>query len=353
MTELASPVETKELATVSDNENVLSSIETVVIYHGGCPDGVSAAWVVSLVLDNNKTYYHGAVHGQPPLKTNDKTLIFVDFAYKLDVILRILQQSKKVIVLDHHKTSEELTFITDPRFELKLDMKSSGAQLAWNYACMREFPEQHQYAKYGSPAIKQPDKYVKSLIVNAIKSKTCPWFINDIADRDLWKWEIEDSKNTTRAMFSLNIYENINSFYNLLSIDRAQLIQHGKILNDEDDNKCKNIIKTAKYYKLRNPNSNQSWRVAVVMCDSLYKSEVGNRLASESNCDFAMMCRYDLEKDEWHISCRASQSSDIDLTKVVPLFDPDGGGHPKAAGMTLIGAEELRRLLPYTARINT
>lgn len=32
-----------------------AEITTVVIYHGGCPDGVASAWALSLALDNNRT----------------------------------------------------------------------------------------------------------------------------------------------------------------------------------------------------------------------------------------------------------------------------------------------------------
>lgn len=150
-------------------------------------------------------------------------------------------------------------------------------------------------------------------------------------------------------MFSIGIYENINNFYKLDSADRNQLAKEGDILNAEDDRIYAGLIRRATDCIITTTDGKQSWKVRAVECDHSYASEVGNQLVKDQLCDFSLMHRYDIIKDEWRIACRALQGTDIDLTKIIPLFDPLGGGHPKVAGITLYGASALRNVLKPTA----
>lgn len=329
-------------------------METMVIYHGGCPDGTSAAWALSLLLDNKTTYYHSGRHKEKYPDIKGKNVIFVDFAYTLEQMLLILQEAKSVLVLDHHATSKNLQFITDPRLTLVLDMNRSGAQIAWDYVSNKlngSLPSNHLPASLGTnPAGEVSDDYVQ--IVNSLLlSNRRPWFIDDISDRDLWKWQIPDSKNTTRRMFSMGLYEYINAFYNLIKMDRTLLINEGMILNMDDERIYTNLVRNAVDCVITTLDKKNSWQVRAIECDHSYASEVGNRLVQDGLCDFALMYRYNLVKDEWYISCRASTKSDIDLTKIVVQFDSMAGGHPKAAGMSLHGAESLRNILVPSNKI--
>lgn len=314
-------------------------METVVIYHGGCPDGTAAAWCLSLVLDNSKTYYHYGKFNDVIPDVKDKHVIFVDFTYPLEDTKKVLADARTVLVLDHHKSAEPLTSIQDPKFTLVLDMDRSGAQLAWDYAVEHnDFTHPFVCAKFSARPIPPVDNPVNPLQ----QSVSRPWFINDIADRDLWRWQIPGSKNTTRRMFSLNCYEHINSFYALLHSSRDQFATEGSILNAEDDKTYNSLVRNAVEMVATDLNG-RSWLVKVVECDHGHASEVGNRLSSDGSCDFAVSVRYNFAKHEFWLSCRASSKSSIDLTQVVKGFDPNSGGHPKAAGMTLT-AEQFTRM---------
>lgn len=152
-------------------------------------------------------------------------------------------------------------------------------------------------------------------------------------------------------MFSTGIYENINNFYNLCITDRNQIAKEGAILNADDERIYAGLVRKATDCIITTLDGKQSWKVRAVECDHSYVSEVGNQLVQDQLCDFSLMYRYDIIKDEWWISRRALPSSDIDLTKIIPLFDALGGGHPKAAGMTLFGASALRNVLkPATTK---
>lgn len=327
-----------------------SNIENIVIYHGGCPDGVCSAWSLSLAMDNNKTYYHGATFKEQHPNVENKVVIFVDFVYPKEQILQILKVAKSVLILDHHATSKKLESIDNPNFTLNLDMNRSGAQMAWDYAVEhlnRKLDDSHVPAKYGSVVPFEITMNYRTLVNSQLENNGRPWFIDDIADRDLWLWQIKDSKNTTRRMFSMGIYENINSFYQLFTMDRTNLVNEGIALNLDDERIYNSLVKRAITCTITTLDRQNSWKVRVVECDYSYASEVGNRLVLDGLCDFSMMYRYDLIKDEWWISCRALPTSSIDLTQILPLFDPTSGGHPKASGMTLIGSNSLRNLLSF------
>ncbi len=330
----------------------LKNCTTVVIYHGGCPDGTSAAWAISLCLDNSKTYYHYGKFKEPYPDVKGKDVIFVDFTYPLDVTLKMLQEAKSVLVLDHHETAKQLQFVTDPRLTLNLDMNRSGAQMAWDYAAdlvrTRGFLADFCPAKFGTHPIPEPvtprDDTIKlymETLGQLMHTTTRPWFIDDIADRDLWRWQIPGCKDSTRAMFASNVYESINTFYSLIDKNRDDFVRLGVTLNADDERNYKALINNAIDANCVTPDGKQSWKVRIVECDHTMASEVGNRLVQDGLCDFSVMYRYNLLKDEWWLSCRALPGSAVDLTKILPLIDPKGGGHPKAAGMTLSGGNAL------------
>lgn len=326
-----------------------AEITTVVIYHGGCPDGTAAAWALSLALDNSKTYYHYGRFNEKSPDVKDKEVIFVDFTYPADTILTMLQEATNITVLDHHESARPLTLISDPKFKLHLDLDRSGAQMAWDYAKLHSSALEHSGdlehtpAKYGTnPA---GDCELSQFSKEVLLSNNRPWFIDDIADRDLWRWQIPGSKNTTRCMFSMGIYEKINSFYKLLNVERSEYVAIGAVLNADDDRIYNGICRSAVDCIIKSPDGTQEWKVRAVECDHSFASEAGNRLCLDGKCDFAISYRYNLPKNEWWISCRALPESSIDLTKIVKLFDPKSGGHPKASGMTLKGGDSLQKLL--------
>lgn len=281
----------------------------LVIYHSKCPDGTAAAWCFWKLLGKDNSKFHPGKFKETPPDVTNKNVLFVDFSYPLDDMIKIVSLAKTVRVLDHHKSTYSLLQIRDSRFSMILDMNRSGAQIAWD-----ELNVDHKR----------------------------PWFIDDIGDRDLWKWCIKDSKNTTRAMFSLDYYSSIDKFDSIKNINRKDLIKLGQILNRDDERQYKTIVDNAiDCVAISTKDSNLYWKVRVVNCSSSHISEVGNKLVQDGCCDFAAIYRYDILRDEWLISCRASSDNNIDLTMILKNFDEKSGGHPKAASMTVKSLREI------------
>lgn len=148
------------------------------IYHGNCADGFGAAWVVKRKF-NNDVDFHAGVYQSPPPDVTGRDVILVDFSYKRPIIEGMMKTAKSITIIDHHKTAiEDLEplkvrcsvgmDIRDPLY-LCFDTNHSGAMLAWLYYFGKEKP---------------------------------PQLLRHIEDRDLWKFEIEGTREIQAALFS-------------------------------------------------------------------------------------------------------------------------------------------------------
>ena len=100
-----------------------------VLYHAGCDDGFGAAYAIWLKHESEAEYIP-VQYGQPfPEVSLDETVYVVDFSYSRDILLRVADRCK-LVVLDHHKTAmDDLADLPFAHF----DMNKSGAVLAWEY----------------------------------------------------------------------------------------------------------------------------------------------------------------------------------------------------------------------------
>lgn len=163
----------------------------LVIYHGNCFDGFTAAWIARKFLPNpDDIVFHSGVYGcEPPWKEIERAdrVFILDFSYPRDVMIRIasLMRDKTsrpdgFLVLDHHisaqKDCEGLDFC-------RFDMEQSGAGLAW------------QYFSSGK------------------QESVIPNWIEMVEDRDLWRFNYGGTKAFHAYMASYEMtFENWDAF---------------------------------------------------------------------------------------------------------------------------------------------
>lgn len=153
---------------------------TICIYHANCADGFTAAWAVREALGDMVEYIPAGYGDEPPDVTSADVII-VDFSYKRPVLERMAHTARSIIVLDHHKTArDDLINLPCPAGGWAVhraaagnpaalfDMDRSGAQMAWDYF--------HQGAR--------------------------PFLVDVVADRDLWRWRIEQSREINAVIGS-------------------------------------------------------------------------------------------------------------------------------------------------------
>lgn len=287
----------------------------IIIFHTWCPDGVTGLWCAHHFAKDNKFKKLGIVAGGVPYGNfTDKKIIFIDVSPDINWLLKNLKVANKVTILDHHKSTfielkeNEKVLSIFNNLELILDIKRSGCQIAWDYF----FPNIDR-----------------------------PWFINYVADQDLWTWKLQNSKEINTVL-SFNNYidqNNLSKLDLLLSYDKVQknqLINEGKqiltfknkILSDElelsDEGK---FILGDIIYSIQ--------ILGAITSDT--KSELGNMLSEKllnngSLPDFGVVWDYDPRYNEWKLSLRGNSISP-DLSIIAKQLG--GGGHVLASGITL------------------
>lgn len=149
-----------------DNSKVL------IIYHGNCIDGMTAAWVMwNHFKDKTTVILHAGEYGKPFPETDAETIYVVDFSYPRDIILE-QRKTHKVIIIDHHASAiAKLKDLEDTHF----DIDQSGAGLALEYI------QRHLNAKF-DPVNDLQDQWIEKLVLH-------------VQDRDLNKFDLRDTEN--------------------------------------------------------------------------------------------------------------------------------------------------------------
>ena len=187
--------------------------DIVVIYHGGCPDGFSAAWAAWKKFGESADYF-GANHGESiPDNLTNKEIYVLDFSFHKELMAEVIKNNKKVTVIDHHKSAEESVKMAH---EYVYEMDRSGAVLAWQYF--------------------YPDLPV-------------PWLLRYIGDRDIWKLELPD----TFAMgLMLDTFDKNLETWSKLAEEledsnlRNQYIEKGKLIQKYENKVIEDIVSSNK-----------------------------------------------------------------------------------------------------------
>src|ERR1700675_99258 len=80
------------------------SMKPLVIYHGNCADGFSAAWCFWRKYHDDAEYVAG-VYSKPPPDVTGRFVYLVDFSYKRAVVEKMFETAACIALIDHHKTA--------------------------------------------------------------------------------------------------------------------------------------------------------------------------------------------------------------------------------------------------------
>ncbi len=117
-------------------------MKPLVIYHGNCADGFTAAWLFNRFWHERTTGrsttpkewvvdHHAAVYGEaPPEVKPDQDVYILDFSYLPEQLKDMLKGDNRITVIDHHESAiRKLESFDYPRIDLRLDTSRSGAYL--------------------------------------------------------------------------------------------------------------------------------------------------------------------------------------------------------------------------------
>lgn len=258
------------------------------IYHKNCADGFGAALAVKQYCDRHHydCEFVAAQYGDDVPDVTAKNVFIVDFSYRRDVLLELKQQATSLMVIDHHKTAQQdlagLDFCV-------FDLSRSGAVLTWQTL----FPQQ-----------------------------PLPLLFAYIQDRDLWQWQLDNSKAVSAALQTVpKTFELWQGYLDDHNIE--QLIVKGNAIVEYQNQQIARVPEADKL-----PLAEIAGYTVPCINSTHLISEIGDKIAQGH--PFAAL--YFETSDKRVYSLRSARDG-IDVSVIAKKFG--GGGHFHAAGFAV------------------
>jgi len=259
----------------------------LVIYHGNCVDGFTAAWAVWKTHPDWE-FYPGKYQEDPP-DVAGRDVYFVDFSYKRPVILEMAKKAKTITIFDHHQSAEQDLVDLPSNVFVKFDMNKSGARLAWDAFHASEEP---------------------------------PPLLLRVEDRDLWRFSFPDTKGISAFLFA-NEYDFENWDFMMKQSEYPHELEelegYGNIILKKQTKDINELLQNKFRFKI---GGHEVWtaNLPYTLC-----SEAGNILAQGE--PFAST--FYLDGKSAIFSLRSTEDG-LDVSEIAKQYG--GGGHKHAAG---------------------
>jgi oligoribonuclease NrnB/cAMP/cGMP phosphodiesterase (DHH superfamily) len=308
------------------NKLPLFAKQTEVHYHKNCKDGFMAAYLFHrfecyAMMTRNVIYTAVQYGDEPPaLHADTDTLIIVDFSYTVEQTEQYKAQVTNLIFMDHHLTAAEnhggYCFCEEPNgkgiFTKIIKEQRSGAGL------MMEFLDSVGYE------IPEP------LVLAALA----------VEDRDLWRFELEDSKYWTQVLSNtpMTFQDWDDLFHNSETIRLA--LEKAKVQVEQYE------FMVSNYAKLAITIENSRGSMALVNCASNFASSVGEALSKTH----AFACMFVVVPKTKIVICSLRSDSKTGMDVSVLAKKLGGGGHKTAAGCSfdISDSEKMAKLMDGT-----
>lgn len=266
----------------------------LIIYHAGCRDGFTSAWVASTYFGHGKCELMKAQYHDKPVTEADVTgrdVYILDFSYPKEILEKLKPHTRQLLVFDHHESvdqeAKDLPYFT-------FDNSRSGASLTWDFFYEGRFR---------------------------------PRLVNYVEDRDLWNWKMEHSLEVNTWInswdFELEIWDQL---HDRLEEDFQSVVQEGTAQVRLQDRLVKSAVGGATGMDLA------GFRVPSVN-SCLLQSEIGNVL-----CQGKPFAAVWYEKRGKRIYSLRSSDAGEDVAVIAKARG--GGGHRNAAGFAVDIEEE-------------
>lgn len=300
-------------------------VKNLVIYHQiktgvDCPDGITSAVIASEALGNAELL--GYCYNMP-LPNIDwqkyKSIYIVDFSFPPDVMKALLlkNSNSNVVVIDHHKTAAENLKNITGCYSI-FDLSRSASELVWDYFHPGEL---------------------------------CPGIVFYVGDRDMWRWNLPDSKEINCALSSLRSRlggEQVYQQYRGFSLEQLhdELLPLGRKIYQARQQR---IAELATSFKYGFDSINKEYFLVgeIPEMDGYLTSDLAENLyLNELRC-LGYVVIYG--ENTFGVSLRSRQGSGVDVSKIAKRFG--GGGHFHAAGFSRKSLREYPLRLTFWGQV--
>lgn len=277
----------------------------LVVFHKGCLDGIAAAWVFWKKYGNEMEYLPGIYQddnfdiGQ----FRDRKVYLADFSYPWDVLVDICSVATVVFLLDHHKSALDSIGELLNLEKCFATTENSGCMIAWQFL----FPEE-----------------------------SVPVQLRHIEDRDLWRFNLEFTKEITVAMYSYDI-STPEAFEAVMEIPLATLVKEGIAFARQHQADLDRFKKS-----MRRELCVGGYEILAFNVPGKYSSDIGNQVCLEEPSRPFVATYYDM-KDGRIFSLRSV--GEFDVSRIAKIYG--GGGHKNAAGFKVPRNHQLAQNLSY------
>jgi oligoribonuclease NrnB/cAMP/cGMP phosphodiesterase (DHH superfamily) len=309
------------------HENVL------VIYHGNCADGFTAAWAARKYFGDGATYYPGIYQATPPDVTG-RDVVLLDFSYKRDVLRELSLKARSILVLDHHKSAAEdlpNESRTGEEFATVLRMDGHGwtAPRTWDYVQGCVIQDQYEGIRkaiiYAYFDMQRSGAGIAWDFFNPNKPR--PALVNHVEDRDLWRFALPGTREIQAAVFS---HEYSFALWDrLAATDVEDLRTEGAAIERKHHKDVAELVKVCKRRMVIAGHD-----VPVASLPYTLVSDAGHLMAQGEA--FAA-CYWDLP-DGRQFGLRSAEGG-MDVSHIAASYG--GGGHANAAGFKVPRTHEL------------
>lgn len=281
---------------------------TTVIYHGGnCLDGFCSAWLMKHVFQDAE--FVAANYGDPPPDVTGKDVFIVDFSFPRAVTVAMARVARLLVVLNHHRTAEaELAGLRADNLTIVFDMAKSGGRIAWEY--LQANCNASLFWDRGADNEPEPAE--------------SPWLVDYSEDRDLWKWELPDSREINAALRSYPL--DFAEWDRLADLDPADLVPEGRAILRMDRQAVAQHVRNAGTMDI-------AGHVVPCVNATMLMSEIGQELSRGRPFSATWFER----ADGTRVYSLRSEPGGMDVSEVAKRFG--GGGHTHAAGFTIPGSK--------------
>lgn len=288
------------------------------LYHKECLDGFASAWTVysyfkrmdprNYTLFNitspDDVQYIPITYGEPlpPLEPGASEVYIVDFSFSRDILRDLCASHRSVRVYDHHKTArEDLEDWLDRPSNLHLvfDMGRSGCQITWD-ELMGQQGERHP-------------------------------IINYVGDRDLWKFEYEETEAVTRmlysSLFDFKVWDRLGESIQTEQGKRMLLEVGYALLGDDQKKILWHVENTLDMINIG------GYDVLVTNTPKYLVSELNNLLLKEAKVPNGFVAAFHNTDKGRVYRLNSLEGSDVDVSVIAKQYG--GGGHKHSAGFTV------------------